>query len=74
LVEIFINKLNQLGDKVEDEKLAYEALKSLSDVSEDQLNLAKNHIEIMEDDRQMIQDEFKSFMQTNKVKLILYFF
>jgi len=74
LVEIFINKLNQLGDKVEDEKLAYEALKSLSDVSEDQLNLAKNHIEIMEDDRQMIQDEFKSFMQTNKVKLILYIF
>jgi len=66
LVEIFINKLNQLGDKVEDEKLAYEALKSLSDVSEDQLNLAKNHIEIMEDDRQMIQDEFKSFMQTNR--------
>jgi len=69
LVEIFINKLNQLSDKVEDEKLAYETLTKLSDVSEEKLKTTKNQIENMEEDRKMIQDEFKSFMHTYKNNL-----
>jgi len=66
LVEIFINKLNNLNNKVEDEKLAYETLQKLSEAPEDKLEETRNQIKIMEEDKKMIQDEFKTFMQTNK--------
>jgi hypothetical protein len=66
LVEIFINKLNQISDKVKNEKLAYEALQKLSDVSEEKLEASKNQITLLEEDKKMTQDEFKSFMYTNK--------
>ncbi|ORX60830.1 hypothetical protein BCR36DRAFT_314682 [Piromyces finnis] len=66
LVEIFINKINQISNKIEDENLAYETLKKLSDSSEEKLANAKNQIERMEEDKKMIQDEFKSFMHANK--------
>ncbi|KAL6612789.1 Pep3/Vps18/deep orange family-domain-containing protein [Neocallimastix sp. 'constans'] len=66
LVEIFINKLNQITDKIEDEKLAYDLQQKLQDASKEKLDTSKNQITMLEEDKKMIQDEFKSFMYTNK--------
>lgn len=66
LIEIFMKKLNQLSDKVNDESLTYETLKSLSDLPEEELKRSKSQIDIIEEDKKMIQDDFKMFLETYK--------